>query len=58
MTDTEKRAHDIAVAVMATVASSKLRLNETAVSQTPVDFYKLYKDAYDTAIKAVQQNFS
>lgn len=50
MTDNEKRAHDIAIALLPILYSK-------TQDQTPVDAYAEYKNAYECALANINRDF-
>lgn len=59
MTDNEKRAHDIALVLLAEIMKPQYLVNEVVggSKSATVDAYAKYKTAYDSALKALNRDY-
>ena len=59
MTDNEKRAHDIALVLLAEIMKPQCLVNEVVggSKSATVDAYVKYKTAYDSALTALNRDY-
>ena len=62
MTDNEKRAHDLAVAIavastFSNSALSRIYTNTADTEEIKLDLYAVYKDTYESALSSLARDF-